>query len=922
MREQTAVAPSSKTQGPPPSRKPSGAGLSTIAPDNAKPAADRNRPVDSAHGKERPQEKHGRSDQASRPLASVMSHRPASGASTPTPHSAPPAPSILPMDPRQHANAAQVQDKTTGDKPFFGMQSLRKLQDRRRAIATQASSTNGLASTSNELEIKLKAQQMEISHLRKERDELERRLTKMETSLDNLSRSADEQKEQQQDSQKGLESLLARLTTLENSSVVSKLQKTATDVVLKSSALEKEMIMLKRSQESQKNEIAALNTWKTSQPKTITEELIKLATDKVTEKTEAVKALIRRDIAEVEARLVKRISSETQSLQDVSSKANDVENLAATMEEFSQRLTNIGASVTNIELDMDRTGSQVERTEDDLLELRQHARRIKELRDDMDKCFDFSQQVRQTELPDLQIANEDINRRLRKLEQNIRDQSTPTEKVYSEAERTAFPRSSKGQASVGPVDIGNLTMHIDELERAEQGSESNRSSTPTISSASVNTLTRSVEQLAKDFKSFQHNQEESRDSESKLTDVIKRLDDMEQTLQGLEALKDRAVLDESIEASHTELRQRILSEIHTIQTDLDRKITNIQIHQSSVLSGNAPAGEEDNDSALATTTTALLARMNDIQNELNSLSDDFNKTGQKIYEHSATIAVIKDQVPELFRQQFEPFKNAVDERLSTVNIKLNVHNAVLAEMKKAFIDTRAASAQAQTTKADMEVVAKQVDSITFALKDLEHRYQNISTEEMHQKMVHWFVQMYPTSAALMKDTAQLQQDVTQLRNYCNEIAWVRSCSGVLRDLCKHGAQLQAIAQQYSTQNQEKIEQALSDAQVRLLQVQQTEKETQDQASRIAARVAEMQAAADQHRRDFDTMRDTLIEPNRDFFGLFGTVLGVLAQLQQVAESLNQNLPGAPLKLDWEYYLPSLVGGSRSGAEEDTGTSKQ
>ncbi|USP80458.1 hypothetical protein yc1106_07732 [Curvularia clavata] len=904
-----AAAPS-----PPPSRKPSGAGLSNVVPDSPKPVSGRNRPVDSAHGKERPQEVPGRSDQASRQVASAMSHRSGSGASTPTHRSAPPAPSMLPMDSREYANVVQGNDETINEKLPLGMQSLRKLQDRRRAIAAQASSTNGPALASNQLEVKLKAQQKEISQLRKERDEFERRLKEMETSLNNLSRSVDEQKQQQQDSSKDLQPLLTRLTALENSSLVSELQKTAIGAEAKTSALEKEMAMSKRSQESQKKEIARLDTWKTYQPKTSTDDLTTLATDKITKNIEEVTALIRREVTEVEARLDQRISSVEQSLQDTSSKAKDVKSLEAIIQEFPQRLADICKSVTNIELDVDSTNSKVERIEDDLLHLHQHTRRIKELEDEMDNCIDFRVHVRQTELPTLQKASEDITWRLRELEQSMRDQNKPTEKVFGEAEEAALLRSTKGQSAVGSVDIGNPTMRVDELERTKQGSESNRSSTPTISSASVNTLTRSVEQLAKDFKSLKHTQQEFRDSESKLADVIKRLDALEQNLQGLEALKTHAV---SLEASHTEFHQRILSELHALQINLDSKITNIQMQQSSIPSEDAPAGGENSDPALATTTAVVLARMNDIQTELDSLSDDFNEAGQKIYEHSATIAVIKNQVPELFRQQFDPFKNTIDERFNRVNGKLDAHDVALAKLRKEFVDTHAANAQAQTIKADVQTVAKQVDSIAFALKDLEHRYQNISTEEMHQKMVHWFVQMYPTSAALTRDTTQLQQDVTRLKNYCNEILWVRNHSGVLRDLCKHGAQLQAIAQQYSTQNQEKIKQALSDAQVRLLQAQQAETETQKQVSQIAAQVAEMQAAAYQHRRDFDTMRDTLIEPNRDFFGLFGTVLGVLAQLQQVAESLNQNLPGTPLKLDWECYLPTLAEGSRAGAEEET-----
>lgn len=781
---------------------------------------------------------------------------------------------------------------------------------------------------------------MDMLQLKKERDELKETVKTMQNSLESLTVLVHEQG-RQLDFPKLQQPILTRLNALEQSPLASQLQdlqkelqvlkpvqnqltalevalpnvqrdleylksvvdqlhanqaETASSTSAKILALENDSIESKRLQESQTSEIAMLKTWKTSQHKTITDDLTKLAMSKAMEKTEEVKAWTRREITEVETRLDQCISRQEQSVQNASSKVNDVGSLAATIQGFPQQLSDICDRLDKTELDIHTTNSTVSAIEQDFQEFRGHTGRIKELEDKIVKCENFCREVDQNDLPILEEAKEDTRRRLRRLEERLRGQNRPTEKAYGETERTILQTPARGQSTAGPVG----------LERAEQGSELGQSSTPIGLSASVTTLTQNVGELAEMFNSFRHAQKESRNLESRLVALEQRLDRVEEATPRLEAPEDHAVLDQPSEATLAGLEQRILSEIHTVRTDLDSKITNIQLHRSSVPSNAASAEGEDNNQAMRASMMALEAHIKDVQNELDLLSGDFNEAGQKIHEHSATIAVIKDQVPEIFRQQFDPFRSTVEERFGTVNARLDSHTSVLDGLKEKLVELYTASSQALTTKADLQAMTNQVSSIAFALRDLEHRYQNISTEEIHQKMVHWFVQMYPTSSALLRDTAQLQIDANQLKSFCNEIAWVRKHSVALRGLSQHAAQLQMIAQQHSPQYREKIEQVIYDV------------------SQIKAQITYIQEAADQHRRVFDTMNNTLIEPNRDFFGLFGTVLAVLAQLQQVVESLNQNLPGPPLKLHWECFLPSLVERSKTSAssEEEMGKSKQ
>ncbi|EMD87353.1 hypothetical protein COCC4DRAFT_133864 [Bipolaris maydis ATCC 48331] len=380
-----------------------------------------------------------------------------------------------------------------------------------------------------------------------------------------------------------------------------------------------------------------------------------------------------------------------------------------------------------------------------------------------------------------------------------------------------------------------------------------------------------------------------------------------------------------------QLSKRIIDEHQLLQNTLEK------------LKDMKDLSATNDDLSLMAITKALEDQVKTLQTEVDSLSDDFNETGQKLHEHSTAITLMKNQVPELFRQQFDPFKSKVQEQLGIVNGQLGAHANDIDSLKNvmSLLQTKTMSnTQALATKADADAVGTRTDSIMFALKDLEHRYQNISTDEMYQKMVHWFVQMYPASAALLRDTAQLQQDVKQLKSYCSDISWVWKRSEVLVDLCqnagqlqwlaKNAPQLQALCRQHSPQVQGNVQQALVEVEQRLKidinELKIMKNSLEPQMSQIAMQVADIQTSAYQHRRDFDTIKDTLIEPNKDFFGLFGTALAVLAQVQQVVEILNKSIPGSPLTLDWECYLPALVEQSKtntnSGISAKGGNSMQ
>ncbi|EUC43192.1 hypothetical protein COCMIDRAFT_38864 [Bipolaris oryzae ATCC 44560] len=1017
-----------KIPSPPPSRKTSCTSLSTNTPAGSKGTLDR-KPADSLYTK-RPQEKPGRTDQASRHDAPTRSPTYlGSGPPTPTHHNAPSAPSMLPAESSSHANPTPRPDNPASDRTPITMQSLRKLRDKRLAIAAQASPSEVSAPPANQVEVKLEAQQLEIRQLKKVRDELSSRLKNLETVFQNSNRLTNFT-EQQEWSSKALQPILTRLDVLEKSLLLPKDKPSqkekdalvpvenrlaAVEVALSSVQERLEQIKPPSSQtnaslaEAANNAVAKIMASENELPTFINNRMKKLVADQVSENAVDIKTSIRREMAEMEAQLGKRITDEHQLLQNTLDKLKDVDDLAATVRSIPQQLLIIRNSISGIQSTSDMARYKIKNIEQDVQVFQHHPRIIEDLKAELEKCSHFCKGLARRDLPRLEDFEENTSRRLKKLEESILDRARP-----DDTDGTTLSWSAKQHTAIRPVDVSNLATRIDDLERASPG----------ISSSSVNSLAQNVEQLAKDFLSFQIAQKESRSLETKLVDVNNRLESVEQVSQKFEALKEHIVLDESLQASLAALDQRVSEELRVVRgesrdletkladvnnrlegveqvsqgfgalkehivldeplkaslagldqrisgelravredsnatlaamdqrvsekldvsrAEVDAKLAEIQLLQSSTLSGAVPARAENADLSVMAITRALEDQVKTLQTEVDSLSDDFNETGQKLHEHSTAIAVMKNQVPELFQQQFEPFRSKVEEQLGIVNGKLGAHANDIDSLKNvmSLLQTKTLSnTQALATKADADAVGTRTDSIMFAIKDLEHRYQNISTDEMYQKMVHWFVQMYPTSATLLRDTTQLQQDVNQLKSYCNDLLWVRKRSEVLVDLCQNAGQLQALARsapqlqalcrQNSPQVQDRVQQALVEVEQRLKididELKKVKNSLEPQMSQIAMQVADMKMSTYQHRRDFDTIKDTLIEPNKDFFGLFGTALAVLAQVQQVVETLNKSIPGSQLTLDWECYLPALVEQSKtntnSGISAERGNSNR
>jgi hypothetical protein len=158
------------------------------------------------------------------------------------------------------AGPAQRQDVAATDGELLTIQSIRKLKEKRKAIAQaqiasarvqepSVSSINNISSFQT-LQAKVTGQQLEITHLKKEREDITGRLMELETQYKRLSNVAisDERENDKTNASVLLEPVLVRLNALEQLGMASKLTDFQKDVEKLQPALGR-LTALEQSQE-------------------------------------------------------------------------------------------------------------------------------------------------------------------------------------------------------------------------------------------------------------------------------------------------------------------------------------------------------------------------------------------------------------------------------------------------------------------------------------------------------------------------------------------------------------------------------------------------------------------------------------------------------------------------------------------------
>jgi hypothetical protein len=1060
----------------------------------------------------------------------------------------------------------------------ISLQSLRRAKDRRRAVADptqpEVSIATPTANAPKLLEMQIKVQQMDISHLKKERDDITGRLKKLEALPERFDDIAN-RVEQQKDVSEVLQPALDRLSALEKYPLASELpnlrkeveklklmlnrldaveksqlgmdlpslqrdvgqlqpvlgrldafgksisQKHAADIQPLSSRIEgleaaslpctegiqdalsqaknanivvgelwdlkKDVTQLKNSTELQKIDITTLNTWKAEQLKAIDEDTIKkLVLEEVITRTNDVRKGLRNEVQAVETRQQNNVSQLQTSMKACLDFKTTIENL-----NVSAQLTALTTKLRELEGNDSKTYNRTTRLEKSVndmdTDIRKLAQDIGIIDNDINKIFQIAKNTDET-IDDLRKDSEEYIGPIQKAhERTGLSILERLDKVLNFAtaigqiphHQSEITKMSSGQKVI-TADLNKLFARVNVLEKAASspavasgpgvgykkvGKPVPLSSPKTNSSNFADITDQRMGQLDKDVKELRQALEETKGLAAK----VERL--------------DARLADSAPSSSLAELETRLSEQMQFLTTTLGSRLSDAEtrVERMKDASGSVPHPLITSDPG--TITQDLSA----IREDLGQLDTGLTEAEATIHQHATQIGTLQQNLTLLFKNNFDPFKQTVEEQLGTVNSKLEAYGVDVNELRQHVSESRAQSQQTnlsdiqqaqlqsivkdaaslkgvvdrlesslQTgitisgqelcTKADAVVIKNQLEAFTYALNHLETRYENITTDEQYQRMVHWFNQSYPNATAVT-NYAQIQQDINQLKSFHRQVSWIQGFSQELsrlvlnasvlhglvtnapqlktlvnsapqiEDLLKNASQLQALAQSpsESPSTLAKIEQACSDVKtavdkadqagqevglqhktleglktvisglqtsfhnlnspaspfvradalemaiksleaqvgeekkVRLATINGLRKTFGDEhdkrvevekqirtsmnelkqlritleprVTQVEEQVSQIEASSSQLRTDFDTMNNTLIEPNRDFLGLFGTMLAVVTQLQQVIESLNQTLPITPLKLDWAYDLTTLGVPETNGDDATKGKGK-
>jgi chromosome segregation ATPase len=692
-----------------------------------------------------------------------------------------------------------MQQQNSTNTPFT-MQSLQRLKERKRAIAQQTT-----VAVSTTIDAKLMAQGMDIANLKKERDDIKKELHELKKAqaeerddmmrrlaqVDAYSARFDglvDRPETLQLINAAAKPLAERLEALEQSVAEQLAQlKLALDqsdaqynLKLKplldrldglqatSSKCTQGVNLLRMAKELQNTDIDSLKRWKDAQPKAVCEEAVKkLITDEIMAKATLFTKNLSSKVDSVNSSLSKRITSNEVSISGMQAFKEKLEK-----QKLSDQLTTLNDKLQNLERNdaktyakADRLRERVEILEDEVSPEGVLQSTVDKLQEKVEKYRDVRQDVY-----DLQ---DDIAKYIGPLSEDYRKTNLPLSQMVTDLQNT-----------VNQAELGRLPIRLDELEK--------------VAEEKVEAVDKSIKEV-----------------DARLTGEMRDL---------------RTRLMEDIQAPHN------------------------RTHAPSISASSA-------DATTAQKVQSEVSSLDDIKADIDSLSNDLDAAEQRLNTHDHSISILQDLLPNLFKEQFDPFKAVVEKQLSTMTAALEAYSRDLSaltqevssqpsrqngfgqqqerQQQQKQLDAVAATVtslekdlntlrSSLSAKADAETMRKELEAFNFVLRNMESRWENISTDSLYQGMVRWFTHMYP---ALPK----LQHDIDQVKG------WMDARSGLLNSLSQDAAQLHSlvsIASHLITIHNEmpqtlaKIDQASSDAKLAITKVHQTEQQLSEQGETL------------------------------------------------------------------------------------------
>jgi prefoldin subunit 5 len=229
------------------------------------------------------------------------------------------------------------------------------------------------------------------------------------------------------------------------------------------------------------------------------------------------------------------------------------------------------------------------------------------------------------------------------------------------------------------------------------------------------------------------------------------------------------------------------------------------------------------------------------------------------------------------------------------------------------------------------------------IRNLTHRYENISTDELFKKMANWLLETYPASPAnLLNQVAIMQHEVENFKDFIGRLNWLTSRSHDFNALLTSAPQLKGLARSADSLQrlvlpESRIHEACKEAQEAIAMVKNVEKTQKDKTEAIQStdaavkvlqqsltninspsspfvrtsainalktdiediqksraetdtRISLLESASPALRQDIDRIRNDFVEPNKEALAMYGAIVLTLGQLQEVVRVLYQQNP--------------------------------
>jgi chromosome segregation ATPase len=191
---------------------------------------------------------------------------------------------------------------------------------------------------------------------------------------------------------------------------------------------------------------------------------------------------------------------------------------------------------------------------------------------------------------------------------------------------------------------------------------------------------------------------------------------------------------------------------------------------------------------LEATSTFLKAQVTRLQDQLeaetNQRIEDMSKLRTQTQQNQSLISS-----PKLTSLQASTHQALVQE-MSSVKQELDQLRAVQNNVNGRQDHEMQGFKNQLAAKQDTVIAEHSLDVVRLGLRNLQDQYNNITTDNLHQQMVHWFLAHYPSNTAdLLLRLQSAEQELNQLKSHWQQVSWIQSYAAALRALVKNGSAL-------------------------------------------------------------------------------------------------------------------------------------